>query len=131
MTCVGVIIGSCDYKYFNIEQIDHNNLVQQTMKSLSPVHVDCILSQLDAGHSTSHIQLSTGVGHATICRLCSKHCPDLPKAVGGHPSKLSPANIRHAVHLISSQKLKIQYKLPGPFRISSMHLSPLKLCAGS
>lgn len=74
------------------------------MKSLSPVQVDYILSQLDAGHSTSHIQLSTGVGHATICRLRSKHRPDLPKAVGGCPSKLSPANIRHAVHLISSQK---------------------------
>jgi len=49
---------------------------------------------LDAGHSATHIALSTGYGIGTISRLHSKHCSQL--------SKLSPTNIHHAVHLIGS-----------------------------
>jgi hypothetical protein len=52
-----------------------------------------ILSLLDAGHSARHISVSTGYSYATISRLHSKHHSHLSKSSGGHPSKLSTANI--------------------------------------
>ena len=74
------------------------------MRSLSTTQQNTILSQLDSGHSLRSIASSTGVGIATISRLRSKERSDLQKSLGGCPSKLSPANIHHALHLISSQK---------------------------
>ena len=74
------------------------------MRSLSTTQKSTILSQLDAGHSICSIASITGIGIATISRLCSKECPDLQKSTGGCPTKLSPANIHHAIHLISTQK---------------------------
>ena len=41
---------------------------------------------------------------STISRLHSKYLPTLPKSTGGHPKKLSPTNIHHAIHLITSRK---------------------------
>src|SRR5215475_3309877 len=41
---------------------------------------------------------------STISRLHSKHCSSLQKSLGGHPSKLTPANTRYAIHLITSRK---------------------------
>ena len=72
------------------------------MQSLSTTQKSTILSQLDAGHSICSIASSTGLGIATISRLCSKKRSSLQKSTGGHPSKLSPTNIRHAQHLITS-----------------------------
>ena len=59
---------------------------------------------LDAGHSICSIQATTGVHASTISRLRSKKRSELQKSIGGRPSKLSPSNIRHAIHLISTQK---------------------------
>ena len=72
------------------------------MQSLSTTQKSTILSQLDAGHSICSIASSTGLGIATISRLCSKEYSNLQKSTGSHPSKLSPTNIRHAQHLITS-----------------------------
>ena len=74
------------------------------MRSLSAAQENAILSQLDSGHSIRSIASSTGVSIAAISRLHSKKHSDLQKSVGGCPAKLSPANIRHAIHLISSRK---------------------------
>jgi transposase len=74
------------------------------MRSLSTTQKNTILSQLDAGHSIRSIASTTGVGISTISRLRSKQCSDLQKSTGGHPTKLSSANIHHAIHLISTQK---------------------------
>jgi len=74
------------------------------MRSLSTTQKNTILSQLDAGHSIHSIASTIGVGIATISRLRSKQHSDLQKSTGGHPTKLSSANIRHAIHLISTQK---------------------------
>ena len=59
---------------------------------------------LDAGHSTHHIGSITGVIAYTISRLRSKECSELHKSSGGRPTKLSPTNIHHAVHLITTKK---------------------------
>jgi len=74
------------------------------MQSLSTTQKNTILSQLDSSHSICSIASSTGVGLATISRLCSKERSNLQKFVGGCPSKLSFTNICHAIHLIATHK---------------------------
>ena len=59
---------------------------------------------LDSGHSGEAIAKRTGVSPSAISKLHSKECSLLPKAVGGHPSKLSLTNIQYAQHLITSSK---------------------------
>ena len=46
----------------------------------------------------------TGLHYSTISRVRSQHRSNLPKALGGRPSKLSPATTRYAQRLISSGK---------------------------
>ena|SRR5947199_6012427 len=75
------------------------------MRTLSPASKDHILSMLDSGYTASHIATSTGHGIGTVSRLRSKHRSHLSKSLGGCPSKLSSANIRHAQRLISSGKV--------------------------
>ena len=72
------------------------------MPSLSTTQKSTILTQLDAGHSIHSIASNTGLGIATISRLCSKEHSSLQKSTGGCPSKLSPTNIRHTQYLITS-----------------------------
>src|SRR3984885_3473681 len=59
---------------------------------------------LDAGQSTHSISAATGVHPSTISRLHSKEHSELQKSTGGCPKKLSPSNICHAIHLISTQR---------------------------
>ena len=74
------------------------------VRSLSLTQQKSILSMLDSGHFGEDIAKKTGIIHATISRLCSIECSTLPKTVGGCPSKLSPTNICHAQHLISTDR---------------------------
>jgi hypothetical protein len=74
------------------------------MHTLSQSKQQHILSLLDAGHTASHIASTTGYSLSTISRLHTKHHSHLSKSIGGHPVKLSPANLCHATHLISSRK---------------------------
>src|SRR3954464_1577814 len=75
-----------------------------TMNALSSATCQYILSQLDTGHSAHQVSENLGVSVGTIAGLCKKHCSSLCKASGGHPCKLSPTNIQHAIHLITSKK---------------------------
>ena len=59
---------------------------------------------LDAGQSAHSITSATGLHVSTISKLCSKERSELQKAAGGHPSKLSSANMHYAICLISSGK---------------------------
>ena len=63
-----------------------------------------ILSLLGSGHSGEAIPKTTGVSPSAISKLHSKQCSLCPKAIGGCPLKLSPTNIQHAQHLITSGK---------------------------
>ena len=74
------------------------------MCTLSLASQNHILSLLDAGHTAGHIAAHTVHGIGTVSRLCSKYRPHLSKSIGGHPSKLSPANIHYVQHLIGSGK---------------------------
>ena len=74
------------------------------MRTLSLAQKNCILFMLDASHSTHSITSITGVHTSTISKLHSKECSKLHKSFGGHPTKLSPTNICHAVYLITTRK---------------------------
>jgi transposase len=74
------------------------------MRSLSSTECNHILSLLDKGHSAHQISSTTGVSMSSIPRLRSKHCSTIFKSSGGHPPKLSSANICYPVHLIISGK---------------------------
>jgi len=89
------------------QQIDHNNHLLFTtimMKPLSPAQCNHILSLLDAGQSAHQISSKIVIHTSTITRLHLRHHPHLHKSSGGHPSKLSPADIHYAPHLIGSRK---------------------------
>jgi transposase len=84
---------------------------------------------LDAGCSAHSIASITGVHSSTISRLCSKERSELQKSSGGHPTKLSLANICHAVHLISSQKAENAVQVTKtPHNITNQSLSPSTVC---
>ena len=84
---------------------------------------------LDAGQSAHSIASTTGFNVSTISRLHSKECSKLQKSTGGCPSKLSPTNICHAVHLITSQKAENAVQVTKTLRnIINQHLSPSTVC---
>ena len=74
------------------------------MKVLSHATKSQILSMLLDGKSAHAISLNTGVNTSTITRLRKKDLPNIPVSSGGHPLKLSDANVRHATHLLTSGK---------------------------
>jgi transposase len=93
----------------NVEscQTCHNkwlNFTSIIMKALPAAQCNHILSLLDSGHSGNEISSITGVGTTTVTRLHSRYRPYLHKSSGGHPSKLSTTDIRHAIHLIGTGK---------------------------
>ena len=76
------------------------------MRTLSPTQKNHILSRLDAGHSAHSIASITGIHAFTISKLRFEECFELQKSTGGCPSKLSPANVRHAIHLITTWRVE-------------------------
>ena len=77
---------------------------ESVMLRLSPAELDSILSLIDCGHSARHLAKTMGLSIPTVTRYWSQHRPDVPRSLGGCPSKLSPANVCHAVRLISLGK---------------------------
>jgi transposase len=95
------------------------------MRTLSLTQKNRILSMLDAGHSAHSIASTTGVHTSTISRLCSKERSELQKSSGGHPTKLSPTNIRHAVYLITTRKAENAVQVTKSLKnITNQYLSP-------
>src|SRR6266566_8320929 len=80
---------------------------------------------LDASHSSHSIGSITGVYTSTISRLHFKECSELHKSSGGHPTKLSPANICYAVHLITTRKAENTVQVTKTLKnITNQSLSP-------
>ena len=80
---------------------------------------------LDAGHSTHHIGSITSVYASTIFRLHSKEHSELHKLSDGHSTKLSPTNIHHAVHLITTKKAENAVQVTKSLKtITNQSLSP-------
>ena len=80
---------------------------------------------LNAGHSTHHIGFITGVHASTISRLHSKEHSELYKSSGGCLTMLSPTNIHHAVHLITTRKAENAVQITKSLKtITNQSLSP-------
>src|ERR1700679_1477532 len=95
------------------------------MRTLSPAQKHHILAMLNAGHSAHSIASTTGVHASSISRLHSKECSELSKSSGGRPKKLSPVNIRHAVHLITTRKAENAVQVTKSLQnITNQSLSP-------
>ena len=82
----------------------HHFLILFIMKSLNPATCDHIITMLQSGVSEHSIHHATGVSLGTISKLCSQHCFETPKSLGGHPIKLTSANITYTKCLIHMQK---------------------------
>src|SRR3979490_3417240 len=76
------------------------------MKCLSAAKVDSIIQLLKSGHSGHYISSSLGVSVGFISKIRRKHCPDITKSSGGHPSKISPSNLHHIMHLMERGKIE-------------------------
>src|SRR3954464_9152659 len=74
------------------------------MKDTSTAQINQVVSLLNSGHTGYQISIQTGLSTATISRICSKHCSNLPKSSGGHSSKLSENDIHYATQLIGTGK---------------------------
>jgi len=94
--------GHVSVELHQTEQNNHLFPTTTTMKPLSAADTNHILTLLDSGLSGEQISSQTGLSNATISRIRSRHRPYLTKAPGGHPAKLSDANIQHALRLIGS-----------------------------
>jgi hypothetical protein len=77
-----------------------------TMHALSEAKRNDILALLATNTPYPEIRLRTGASTGYISGLRSKYCPDLPVNKGGRPTKISPQNLRHSLHLIRSGALE-------------------------
>ena len=66
------------------------------MHKVTVAQTNHVLALLDSGTSGAKISQELNLGLGTISHICSQHCFDLPKSSGGHPVKLSSANIDYA-----------------------------------
>ncbi|KIJ15207.1 hypothetical protein PAXINDRAFT_37274, partial [Paxillus involutus ATCC 200175] len=74
------------------------------MQSLSSTQKNTILTRLDSGCSAHTIASTTSLNVSTIFIFHAKEHSDLQKSSGDHLSKLSPANVHHAIHFISTHR---------------------------
>ena len=103
-----------------LQLIMHKHTTAQTLN---------ILTLLDSGFSGVQISQQTGLSTAAIHHICSQHCPDLPKSFGGHPSKLTPADISYAAHLIHMGKAaSVLQASESLSNITNTSISPQTLC---
>ena len=106
-----IVYWSCDESY-DMYKVQHdtnrpkyNSLSLTTIiKTLCAAQIYQILSLLDLNQSTHQISATTGLYHSTISWLHSRLCSTLLKSSGGHPSVISPADMWHAILLISTGK---------------------------
>ena len=80
------------------------NTFKHTMRSLTCAQLTQFIMLLDAGTSGHQIYWLTGLGIGTISRVRSQYCSELQKSSGGHPSKLTPANIGYAKCIVHMGK---------------------------
>ena len=75
------------------------------MHKISTAQTQQVLALLDSGTSGAKISQELGLGLGTISRIHSQHRSNLAKSSGGHPAKLSSANIDYARCIIRMGKV--------------------------
>ena len=76
------------------------------MYSLSKSTIITIISLLTTGHSYASIKAQTGASAGYITKIHQDHCPELAVSTGGHPKKLTTANILYTKRSICTGKIK-------------------------
>ena len=98
----------------NVTDMPHNHLIP--MHKLSSAQISHILFLLDSGESATSIHHKTGYGATNISRICSQHCPNLAKPLGGCPCLLSSANISFVKHILRTRKVENATEAAGQLR---------------
>lgn len=70
--------------------------------ALSEATRNTIIQLCNQKLSISMIHTKTGVSQSQISKICSANCPEVHKSKGGHPSLLSPIDIRYTTHLVET-----------------------------
>jgi transposase len=74
------------------------------MKSLHTSTILEIVSLLDSGYSVREVASRTKSSIGTVSLVRNQHRPDMPKALGGRPRKLTEADVRLGMCYISAGK---------------------------
>ena len=75
------------------------------MHKITIAQTNCILTLLDSGTSVAKISEELDLGLGTISCIHAQHHSNLSKSSGGHPAKLSSANIDYARRVICMGKI--------------------------
>ena len=81
------------------------------MKHISEETYNSIISLLDNGVSSRQIATQLHISHTTVNNVRAEARPDIQKCQAGRPAKLTAADKRHMVRLISSGKLSTAVQL--------------------
>jgi len=76
------------------------------MHPLSRSTITTIVSLLTTGHSYASIKAQTGASAGSITKIHQDYCPEVAVSSGGHPKKLTTANILYTKHAIRTGKIK-------------------------
>ncbi len=76
------------------------------MHPLSKTTITTITSLLTTGHSYASIKAQTGASAGAITKIHQDYCPEVAVSSGGHPKKLTTANILYTKHVIHTSKIK-------------------------
>ena len=99
------------------------------MKSLSTDQVNQVITFLELGQTTHPISASTGFSNSIISCIHTKHCPNLPKATGGHPSIISPTDMQHATQPFGTGKAENAVQITKTLQDVKNHfISPQTIC---
>ena len=103
--------------------------LHHTMKPLAVNKLNIVISRLHSSQTTCQIPSSTGVSIGTISKIHSEHCSNLLKFSSSCPIKLSPANICHAVNLITSGKAETPVQVSKALQpITNQPVTPQTVC---
>src|SRR5258708_12754522 len=114
-----------DYSIAFRTKLRHNisySSITIIMKSISQQTQNDIISLLEQGESCRQIAQEIGVHYSTVSKFCSELNFTPPKGKGGHPSKLTPTGICHAIHIISTSKADTPFSST-PFSLLILRLS--------
>ena len=76
------------------------------MRPLSKTTITTITSLLTTGHSYASIKAQTGASAGAITKIRQDYCPEVAVSSGGHPKKLTTANILYTKCVIRTSKIK-------------------------
>jgi len=91
---------------YNIWKCKVSGSIPTMRQLISQEKYQQVIRQLDEGKSAEKISRNLKISDRTVRRIRDKERPDIKKAVGGHPSKLTVATKRRVKRMITSRRVK-------------------------